>query len=282
VIAVRETGAPLGAEILGVDLSVDLDDSTFAEIVEIFHKYEVVFFRGQDLTPEQHISFSRRFGELECHVRQEVCKPGYPEIFVVSNIIENGKPIGSRDAGQMWHSDVCYVQKPPRASALYAREVPKDDDGRSLGDTIFGSVTTAYDELPEAMKIRLAGIKATNQYDKDRPRAFGPRVLNDHQKRQVPPVDHPAVRTHPYTGRKCLFVNPGHTTMIEGLNAEESAALIEQLTEHITKYVYRHNWEVGDLLLWDNCAAQHKAVFDYQLPQRRRMERTTIAGTVPF
>ncbi|HTD89183.1 MAG TPA: TauD/TfdA family dioxygenase, partial [Burkholderiales bacterium] len=124
MIKVRATGAALGAEIMGVDFSQDLDDATFNQIADLWQQYEVVFFRDQKLTPAQHVAFSRRFGELELHVRKDCCRPGYHELFVVSNIIVDGKPIGSQDAGLFWHSDLCYLKVPSRGSLFYALEVP--------------------------------------------------------------------------------------------------------------------------------------------------------------
>ena len=173
---VRPSSAVLGAEIRGIDLSKDIDETTFQKIVAAFHEDEVVFFRRQTLTPEQHVAISRRFGELEKHVRADCCRPGFPELFVVSNVIENGKPIGSRDAGLFWHSDLCYMKEPSRGSLFYAREVPMRD-GQPLGDTLFASATAAYDALPQATKQRIAGLKAVNSYAHgyNRDRKSGPR-----------------------------------------------------------------------------------------------------------
>src|SRR5687768_15559704 len=163
LLSIQPSGAALGAVISNVDLAADMDDATFGQIVDALHEHEVIIFRNQELTPEQHIAFSRRFGELERHVRQDRCRPGYPEIFVVSNVIENGRPIGSQDAGFFWHSDLCYAQKPSRGSLFYAREVPMQD-GQPLGDTLFASMTAAYEALPEATKGKLAGRRAINSY----------------------------------------------------------------------------------------------------------------------
>jgi len=287
VIKVQRSKAPLGAEILGVDLARDLDDAVFREIVDLFHEHEVVFFRDQRLTPEQHIAFSRRFGELEHHVRKDCCRPGYPELFVVSNVIENGKPIGSQDAGLFWHSDLCYLKEPSRGSLFYAREVPVDAQGKPVGDTMFASGTAAYRALPESEKRKLAGVKAVNSYAKGyyRDRNSGPRKpLTEEQKKHTPDVEHPIVRTHPHTGKQSLFVNEGYTASVVGMSEQESDALLTRLFEHGTRpeFVYRHQWRVGDFLIWDNCSTQHRAVMDYQLPQRRLMERATLCGTAPF
>ena len=285
MVSVRPSGAALGAEISGVDLSKELDEQSFKQIRDALHEHEVIYFRNQNLTPEQHIAFSRRFGELEHHVRQDRCRPGYPEIFVVSNVIENGKPIGSQDAGYFWHSDLCYAEKPSMGSLLYAREVPMQD-GEPRGDTLFASMTRAFETLPESTRQKLTGRKAVNSYmhGYGRERKSGKRPeLTAEQKAKTPDMEHPAVRRHPVTGRKCLFVNEGYTTRLVGLDEAESDTLLADMFEHLKKSdnVYRHRWQVGDLLFWDNCATQHQAIGDYELPQRRRMERTTICGTAP-
>jgi taurine dioxygenase len=286
MLNIEPTGAALGAQISGVDLSRDIDDATFNDIVAAFHEYEVVYFQNQTLTPERHVAFSRRFGELEKHVRVDCCRPGYPELFVVSNVIENGKPIGSRDAGLFWHSDLCYMREPSRGSLFYAREIPTRD-GEPLGDTLFASATAAYDALPEATRQRIAHLKAVNSYEKGyyRDRKSGGRApLTEEQKRKTPDVEHPIVRTHPYTGKKCLFVNEGYTSRIAGLDNGEGESLLAELCTHATdpRFIYRHRWQVGDLLIWDNCSTQHIAVHDYALPQRRVMERATVRGGEPF
>lgn len=286
MIAVRRMGRALGAEIGGVDLSGPLPDSVFDSIVEAFHEHQVIVFRGQRLTPEQHIAFSRRFGEIDINVRSRFNKPGHPEIFVVSNIVENGKPIGVTDAGRYWHTDHCYVREPSRCSLLYALEVPREGD-RVLGDTLFASTAAAYEQLPPEIQERIAGRRAVNSYAYTYDRKvneFNRTPLSAEGREAPPDIEHPVVRTHPFTGRQCLFVNEGYTTRIVGLPAEESAELLDSLFEHMTRaeFIYRHRWEIGDLLLWDNCATQHKAVFDYALPLRRRMERTTIRGGVPY
>ncbi len=281
------TGAALGAEIRGIDLSRPVDETVFRAIENALHEYEVIFFRDQDISPEQHIALSRRFGELEKHVRADCCRPGYPEIFVVSNILENGKPIGTRDAGLFWHSDLSYMAKPSRGSLFYAREVPLDDSGKPLGDTMFASTTAAWNALPEKTRNDLSGRHAVSSYAKGyyRDRKSGPRPeLTAEQKARTPDVEHPVMRTHPYTKKPCLFVNEGYTTTISGMTDNESQQTLDMLFAHVSKpeFIYRHRWQVGDFLIWDNCSTQHRAVFDYALPQRRRMERTTLCGTAPF
>lgn len=286
MINVRKTGAACGAEILGIDLSQHLDDATFMHIVDLWHEHEVLFFREQKLTPEQHVAFSRRFGELELHVRKDCCRPGYHELFVVSNIVVDGKPIGSQDAGLFWHSDLCYLAVPSRGSLFYAYEVPHDASGKALGDTKFASATAAYNALSQATQDQLTGRKAVQSYQKGyyRERNAGPRkALTAEQQARTPDVQHPIVRTHPFTGKKCLFLNEGYTARIAGMGVEGDA-LLQQLITHATQpeFIYRHHWRVGDFLLWDNCSVQHQAVADYPPPLRRHMERTTLTGSAPF
>lgn len=285
MLQIRKLGTALGAEITGLDLSQPLPDDLFARMVQAFHDHEVVVFRDQELTPEQQIAFSGRFGEIDVNVRSRYTKPGHPEIFVVSNIIENGQPIGVTDAGRYWHTDHCYVQKPSRCSLLYALEVPQQD-GRVLGDTQFASVTTACAHLPQDLRQRLDGLQAINSYSytyERKVQEFNRTPLAAENRSAPPDIAHPVIRTHPFTGKKCLFVNEGYTTRIVGMAEEESAETLRFLFEHMVRpeFIYRHQWRKGDLLLWDNCATQHKAVFDYALPLRRRMERVTIRGSVP-
>lgn len=279
--------AGLGAEIARIDLFREMDDETFADIRKAFYEYSVIVFRNQKITEGQHIDFSRRFGEPEVHVLSQYLHPEHPEILIVSNIVENGRNIGIYDAGRYWHSDLSYRPRPSLGSLLYAMEVPHDDKGEPLGDTMFASVTAAYDALPEDVKQRVAGLKAVNslnyRFEKLQKDGDANATLTEEQKK-VSEAIHPVIRTHPVTGRKCIFVNDGQTAKILGIPEEESERLLKLLRAQCIRpeFVYRHKWKVGDILMWDNCAVQHLAVADYKLPQRRRMQRTTIAGTVPF
>ena len=287
VVQVLPSGGALGAEITGVDLSSDIDEASFRRIEQAFANHSVVVFRNQTLSEEAHIAFSRRFGELEVHVGARYLHPRHPEIRVNSNIIENGKPIGATDAGQYWHTDLSYMAKPSKCSLLYALEVPVQD-GKALGDTLFVSAVAAYQALPNQMKERLHGLRAIHSY------AYRYYQLTDagqrrpeltaQQKAKAPDVSHPVVRTHEVTGKKCLFVNAGFTTAIEGMPDEESRQLLNELFAHVVRpeFMYRHHWAVGDLLMWDNTATQHFAVADYELPFRRKMQRTTVTGTAPY
>lgn len=281
---IKYSKAPLGAEIHGLDLAQPVDDATFQTIEDVFHERGVIVFRGQNLTEEEQIRFSRRFGDLEIHVATQCLRPGYPEILVVSNIIENGKPIGLADAGQYWHSDLSYIRNPSRCSLLLAREIP-EVDGRVLGETLFASAAYAHDTLPQGLRGRLETLTALHGYSYryELQNAAGLRgKLSQEQLNTVPDVQHPVICSHPITGRKVLFVNEGFTHTLEGVDAEEGRALLRQLFDHITRpeALYQHNWRVGDLLMWDNWLVQHRAIRNYEWPLRRLMHRTTVAGVV--
>jgi taurine dioxygenase len=283
-IPVTKCDAALGAEI-GVDLSRPIDDATFRAIETAFHDNIVVFFRGQNLSNEQHIAFSRRLGELEVHIVKKYLLPGYPEILLVSNIKNAaGEHIGLADAGFTWHSDVSYRQFPSRCSLLYAQEVPYRD-GVALGDTIFANCIAAYEALPAAMQRRLAGLKAIHRYSERRRVADSPRPkLTQAQLDETPDIAHPIVRTHPHTGRKAIYVTAGECVGIEGMPEDEALDLIAELDAHCVRpeFLYRHRWQVGDLVMWDNASAMHLAICDYVLPERRLMHRTTVIGGQPF
>ena len=273
------SGAALGAEIRGVDLAQPLDDATFAAIERAYAAHGVVFFRDQRITSPQQVAFTRRFGEIELNVFGERWSvPGSPEIVVVSNVTEDGRPIGVRRAGENWHSDMCYTARPPRGTILYAIEVP-ELRGLSLGDTEFASTAAAWDALPRSLREWIDGRRVTFDF-RARKRAFPP---TEAEIARFPPVQHPIVRTHPESGRKCLYVMRDDAVGIEGLEGEEALTLIAALADHIVKpaFVYRHRWRRGDLLLWDNCLVQHRAIQDYDLPLRRLMHRTTMGGATP-
>jgi taurine dioxygenase len=282
--AVTKSGAACGAEV-AYDLAQDIDEGTFSEIERAFHDNIVVVFRRQTLSNEQHIEFSRRFGELEVHIVKKYLLPGYPEILLISNIRdEHGEHIGLADAGFTWHSDTSYRRRPSRCSLLYAKEVPQRN-GQPLGDTVFANAIAAYEALPESTKQRLAGLKAIHRYSTRRRVADSPRPkLTQAQLDETPDIAHPIVRTHPYTGRKSLYVTAGECVGIEGMPDEEAVDLIAELDTHCVRpeFLYRHKWQVGDLLMWDNTSSMHLAICDYALPERRLMHRTTVIGTVPF
>lgn len=284
---------PLGAEITDLDLSYPVDAETFAVIEHALHEHGVLCIRDQtNLSPEQHIAFSRLLGELEVHVQASFLLSGHPEIYCISNCVdENGKPLGLAEAGRVWHTDLSYMQSPSRCSLLHAIEVPHEDNGKPLGDTVFASARVAYAALPESTRKRIKDLKAVHRYayiyDRinavSKPGRQGLKPLSDEQKKRVPPAIHPLVIAHPYTGEPILFCNDGTTEQILDLPEAESATLLKALCGHVVKpaFTYRHQWRVGDLMIWDNIQTQHLAVDDYWLPQRRYMQRTTVMGVAP-
>ncbi len=281
-IAVRRLSAACGAEVVGVDFTRAPDAASVQQIQRALGENCVLVFRGADITPAQHIVFSRLFGPLEAHVIGDFGLPGHPEIFVVSNVKEDGKLKGAVYAGQYWHSDLSYMQKPSLGSLLLCHEMP--DVG---GDTMWANLYRAYDTLSDTLKKFLAELRAVHDYShaydtyfahlKERP------PLTPEQRAKTPPVEHPMVRTHPVTGRKALYVNPGFTTGIVGMPREESQPLLDFLFRHSTRpeFIYRHQWQVHDLVFWDNRCAMHYALADYDFSVRRHMHRTTIAGDAP-
>jgi len=272
----------IGAEIQGLDLGQPLSDAEFGRVEAAFNKHAVLCFRDQQLSEPQLIEFARRFGEVERIFLTHYAHPKYPEIMYVSNIKENGRDIGHADAGRVWHTDMSYTAKPPRATMLYALEVPIED-GVVLGDTLFSSAADAHDGLPKEKQEQISKLRAIHQVAGRRART-GTGQEDQALRKQQPAVVHPVVRTHPHTGRKCLYVSKGECEGIEGMPKDEALALIEELADHTIDPRFRHvhRWRVRDLLMWDNCSVQHLASLDYQWPKHRRlMHRITVDGTVP-
>ena len=280
---IRRLSPVLAAEIVGLDLSRSLNDSDFATIRSAFDEHSVLLFRDQrHLMPEQHIAFSRRFGPLEVHVQERFLLPGHREILIVSNVFENGQPIGLVDAGHYWHSDLSYLAEPSLGSMLHAQELPAEG-----GDTLFVSMHAAYDALDGAMKARIATLEAEHSYlARNRKQGEGnphrPQ-LDQQTAAKVPPVVHPVVRVHPGSGRPALFVNEGFTTRIIGLPEDESRELLTFLFAHMTqpRFIYRHRWQPHDLVFWDNRATIHLAT-GCPPHLRRRLYRTTVRGDRPM
>ena len=280
-LQVKPTGAALGAEITGADLMRPLNDADFAVIRAAFYAHEVLYFRGQALSDEDHIRFSARFGELRKLKITKQLHVEHPEIFVISNIKKNGDYIGSYDAGIFWHTDGAYLANPHAVSALRALEVP-EHNGRVLGDTNFASTSAAYNALSQAMKKRLDGLMAVQSIMLRLAKTVDSGIKKEYSAavKADPEATHPVVRTHPVNGRKCLYVTEGYTAHIIGLPADESRDLLKELTAHCIKpeFTWQHNWRKHDLVMWDDCTTQHKATFDYPATLPRLMHRTTVVA----
>lgn len=274
----------LGVEITGIDLSNPVDDATFAEIHALHLAHQVICFRGQALDPEQQIAFTKRFGGLEIHISHEYLLDGYPEVMVLSNKKVDGKYIGIVEAGSDWHSDLSYMAEPSMGTMLHALEIPKIG-----GDTEWIDMYAAYDTLPIETRQRIDGLKGIHTFDRRR----NTRVrMPDQNKadpaksydRSPPDAHHPIVRTHPETGRKALFVSPRFTIAIAGMDDAEAQPLLDQLFDHAIsdRFTYRHKWQPGDMLFWDNRCTLHLACGGVQEPEIRHMHRTTLSGDVPY
>jgi|TARA_B100000530_G_scaffold329205_1_gene270906 taurine dioxygenase len=278
-VKVRKATSKTGAEILGVDVGAGLDNATSNAIHAALDEHGVIVLRNQKLTPEQQVNFTRLFGEPDINFNAlRFGIDGSPEIYIISNINKDGKPIGTRRAGENWHTDMSYAKEPAAATMLYAVEVP-NLNGLPLGDTAFANAAAAWDALPK--KLQDAVINLRGVFDFRGRKRNSPVSAEDIAK--YPPVDHPIVRSHPRTGRKSLYIVRYDCTSIISKDAQESAALIEALADHIVKpeFIYQHKWQEGDIVVWDNCTVQHRAILDYELPHRRLMWRTTVKGKAP-
>ncbi len=280
-VEIRPLPGSFAAEVIGLDLHQPLDEADFRRIHRAHLDHHVLVFRDQRITPQQQIDFSRRFGPLQIHVLHQFQLPGHPEVLIVSNIVEDGQPIGLGDAGHYWHSDLSYVERPSLGSMLLAQELPAEG-----GDTLFADQHAAWVALPPELKQRVRNLKAEHsylaKYEELRERSPWRLKLSDEQVAQVKPVVQPVVRTHPETGRLALFVSEHFTTRIVGLHNDESDALLAELFKHSTRpeFQYRHVWREGDMVFWDNRSVVHLAT---GCPDhlRRRLHRTTIEGTIP-
>lgn len=278
-ITVVPTGGALGAEIRNVDLRT-IDEGDFAVIRGAWHDHLMLVFRGQQLSDDDLIAFSRRFGELDWAPVQESGRrfvEGHPEIYVVSNVVENGVPIGSLGAGEAtWHTDMSYLEVPPKASMLYALEVPP-----AGGDTYFNNMYAAYEGLPEKLKRRIEGLtlKHDGTYNSGGYLRQGVAAVDDPMT--SPGTYHPLVCTHPETRRRALYLGRRRNAYIGGLPLAESESLLDELWSYATRseLAWGHKWRVGDLVLWDNRCTMHRRD-SFDAASRRVMHRTQIRDEV--
>ena len=282
-IEVQSGAGGFAGEICGANPETEAD---FSAIHQAFLDHGVIVMRRHSMTPEAQLTFSRRFGPLmgrRPSTPERVLMPGLPEIVVLSNRKVNGKTVGITDAGRYWHSDLCFEEVPNMATILHAIEVPPEG-----GDTLFADLRQAYETLPEALKVRIEDKRAAHTFRKhylEVMAAGSPRPpLTNAQFEALALNYHPIVRTHPETGRKSLFVNPGHTTKIEDMDQEESRKLLNALFEHSLqpKFIYRHKWQVGDTVVWDNRRVMHNAETYDMERYTRHMHRSCIHGDRPF
>jgi taurine dioxygenase len=274
------TIAPLtdhtGAEVRGVDLREPIDADTHAALNRAFVNHHVLVIRGQDYTPTQFKTAAQVFGVLQQHDKKEHHVPGHPDVYYVSNDeIVNGKRI---IPGETFHTDHSNHPRPPKATTLFAVQLPSQG-----GDTHYVNMHRAYEDLPQAMKGRISGLRAMHVYQsKYSPRSLG--KIDESSLREVPPPGiHPLVQRHPENHRLALYLNPVRMEAIEGMADAEALALIRELMAHATQpiYEYRHQWRPGDMVIWDNRSVMHQANTNYDMSERRYLYRLMLQGTVP-
>lgn len=275
-------GGSLGARILDIDLARPLTEADYRAIEAALGRHGVVSFPKQALEAPHLKAFAERFGTLEVNVANMYFEPGLPEVMILSNMVENGKPVGLSDAGQDWHTDMSYSRTIAFSNVLYGIRIPVRD-GKSLGNTEFSNMHAAYDDLPQALKDELDGMTITHDFNKfwemmRREKGSTRPPLTEEQKRRKPPVSHPVFLTHPITGRMVLYANPGYSVRINELPEARSAEVLDFLFKHQLqeKYRYRHQWQEGDVLMWDNMGTIHNAVADYRPDEPRLIKRCQV------
>jgi taurine dioxygenase len=274
----------LGAEVIGIDVS-DIDEATFNEIHEAFLEHLILVFRDQDLTQLQQIKFSEHYGEVEVHLALDHLHPETDKVILTSNKQVNGRYIGAVSAGDYWHSDLSCKAQPNLASFLLARELPAEG-----GDTGFCNQYAALETLPDELRQQIEGRNAIHTFNRMRnPRVKVPEMHKGDAKmryadRAPPDGIHPISRTHPETGRKALYVAHRFTVGIEGMSDEESRPILDAIFEHQLndELIYRHNWRLGDMIMWDNRCTTDHAYGGIPAGQIRHMHRTSLIGDVPF
>ena len=276
---VRPLTPALGAEIIGVDLARGVDDNQFTAIYQAFLRFQVLLFSNQDLPPGPQVEFARRFGEVQIHVMNQYHADSYPELYRLSNLDEQGNPNGRHpDKGTLaWHTDGSWRRVTGQATILYAEVVSQQG-----GETHFCDMYGAYERLSPEWKTRIANLRAVHNLDFSRTRRHGEDPMTDAQRAAVPPVDHPMVRTHPETKRKCLFLGD-HAEYVQGVDYAQGRALIDELNDLAihADLCYEHRWTPGELLLWDNRCLQHRATEYDPATQRRVIRRCTVLGETP-
>ena len=274
-IKLRKLSYALGAEVCDIDVARPMREHEFGEIYQAFLDHGILLFRNQDITREQHIEFSRRFGELDRHDSLPSDRhPDYPELLLVTNIPEkDGNESASKYTGHQWHSDMSFTLEPSLGSLLRGIIIPPVG-----GDTMFTNMTMAYDTLSDGMKKMIEPIHAIHT---GRRKVTDPNTAREREQTKLnPPIAQPIVRVHPETGRKALYIGEKVSCLVD-MTPEESRPLIDYLVKHATRpqFVYRHQWRPDDIVFWDNRCTMHIALGDYQEGEIRHLERTTVRGT---
>ena len=275
----RPLGPGFGAEIVDVDVRT-ADDATLDAVVDTFHRHGAILLRGQTLDPGELTAFVARFGEPEDHTQKRFTLPGHPKVFVLSNRTVDGEPIGAHNDGVGWHTDYSYKAEPVMCTMLYAVEVPPEG-----ADTLLADQCAAWDALAPERQAELDGLVLHHSYQYFmETREFGRQTLSAELKRENPDVFHPLVRTHPADGRKALWVSTGTVKEVVGMPDPEGLQLIDELVEWVTqdRFVYRHKWREGDVLVWDNRCTLHTGTLYDDTKYFRVMHRLWAKGDKPF
>jgi taurine dioxygenase len=289
MLKVTGSGQALGATIEGLDLARPLTDDAFGLVLDALGQYSVIRFPRQQLSARELADFSARFGKLETNVAStHFQEPGVPEVMILSNIVEDGRPIGLADAGQDWHTDMSYSRTIAFANVLYGIRVPQRD-GKPLGATEFSNMHTAYEGLPADLRRKLDGMTVLHDFNKfwemmRREKGSKRPPLTEAQRKAKPPVSQPVFLTHPLTGRKVLYANPGYSMRINELPEQESGEVLEFLFEHQLKPEYRYtsHWQAGDVLMWEDIGTIHRAVADYGPDEHRLIKRCQVMASKYF
>ena len=278
----------LGAKVIHADLSAPLSLQDRQQIINWLGEYSVLAFEQQELTPRQLRDFSSHFGELEVNVSKIAQDPELPEVMTLSNMVENGQPLGLADAGQDWHTDMSYSKMIAFSNILYGIKIPFRN-GRSLGNTEFSSMRAAYDGLPSDIQKTLENKTITHDFNQfwekmRREKGSSRPPLTEEQLQAKPPVAHPAVLIHPITQKKILYANPGYSVRINELSEKDSSELLAFLFEHQLqqKYRYAFEWREKNVLMWDNIGTIHNAVADYLPEEHRYIKRCQVAANLFF
>jgi taurine dioxygenase len=288
MLKVTGSGQVLGATIEGLDLAQPLAKEDYDLVLGALGRHGVVRFPRQRLSGQDLRNFSARFGELEINVANAYQEPGIPEVMILSNIVKDGKPIGLADAGQGWHTDMSYSRMIAFANVLYGIEIPHRD-GKPLGATEFSSMHAAYEGLPADLRQRLDGMTVLHDFNKfwemmRREKGSKRPPLTEAQRKAKPPVSQPVFLTHPLTGRKVLYANPGYSVRINELPEAESNEVLEFLFAHQLRAEYRYtsHWQAGDVLMWEDIGTIHNAVADYGPSEHRLIKRCQVMATKFF
>src|SRR5438874_1902799 len=283
------SGESLGAAIEGLDLATPLKKDELDGVLQALGKHGVVRFPRQKLTGRELRDFAAQLGDLEINVASHAYQePGVPEVMILSNIVENGKPIGLADAGQGWHTDMSYSRMIAFANVLYGIKIPRRN-GETLGATQFSNMQAAYAELPADVKKTLEGKSVLHDFNKfwemmRREKGSKRPPLTEAQRKSKPPVSHPIFLRHPLSGKKVLYANPGYAVRINELPQKESDETLEFLFEHQLKpdYLYTSKWEEGDVLVWEDVGTIHNAVADYGPNEYRLIKRCQVMANRYF